>query len=266
MDNNGSKALIDLAWHPSFRVMCATHRLVYAAGEPGTGKSFFARHLAREVAGKEPEVLYGSPVTEITELFGRWILAGEETRFCDGHLPLALKEGRWLIVEEFSLIPMELRTSLMRLRGETRITNPLNGENLPVPDNFRMVALSNKESLACRRNSETLRALFSDFMILEVPPLGEKEVKLFLQFHYPQAHEDRVERVVQLWNRFRYVETDGDQGTPKGALSYRAASHLIALLEAGMDEDTAVRVALVNQYITDSDRHSAAQLKQSILD
>lgn len=257
---------VPLPWHDIARTMVRRHRLTYFAGSPGTGKSFFARRLAEELTDREPVVVYGSPVTDITEVFGRWILAADESRFIDGALPTALKTRSVLIIEEFSLIPLEVRLPLLALRtGETHIANPMNGETLAIPAELRLICVSNKESLACRRNGEALRALLSDFMILDVPLLADVIVRQFLAFHFPQAQAERLDRVVELWNQFRVVE-GREGGDDKIELTYRAASHLLTLLEAGLDEHQAVAVALVNQFVVDPDAHSAQQLKHSISD
>src|SRR5205823_14206864 len=132
----------------------------------------YSQHAATLHTGRPPQMLSGSPETEQSHLFGRWVLAGDETRFVDGPLPRALKTGSWLLIEEFSQIPLECRASLLPLRDQTQMTNPLNGEVLLIPSEFRLIATSNKESMSCRRNSGIARVLYDGFFILETPELG----------------------------------------------------------------------------------------------
>src|SRR5690606_30066684 len=121
-------------------------------GEPGVGKSFFTRHLARKLSGRDPVVIYGSPVTDVLQLFCHQTLTASETGYCDGPLPTALKQGRFLIIEEFALIPVEVRDELLALRsGETRILNKINKEWLEIPEGFRCICVSNPENIRCRR-------------------------------------------------------------------------------------------------------------------
>jgi MoxR-like ATPase len=262
---NGQPSIIELSWHADGRTMLAVGQppLVLLVGEPGSGKTTFAHHAAFQATGKSPIVLSGTPESEQSHLFGRWTLTGEETCFIDGPLPSALKEGRWLVIEEFSQIPIECRASLLPLRDQAEIANPLNGEVLPVPPEFRLIATSNSETLTCRKNSGIAKVLFDGFLVLEVPELDDIQVGRFLRHHHPKVSKRRVGRVLKLWNEYRGLNTKGSSG--KSHLSYRAAAHLMALLERGMTESRAVQIALVNKFLaTDSDLFEAAKLKNSI--
>ena len=257
--------ILPLPWHDSARTLLDVGNppLILLVGDPGTGKTTFARQVAVEKSGHLPLVISGSPEAEQSHLFGRWTLAGDETRFTDGPLPAALKSGRWLLVEEFSQIPIECRAALLPLRDQSEITNPLTGEVVPVPSSFRLIATSNSETLTCRKNAGIAQVLYDGFLILEVGELDEEQVRRFLAHHFPTAGAKRVARAVQMWSEYRSITAKGSSG--KTYLSYRAASHLMALIERGMSEVQACQVALVNKFLPgDGDLFSAAKLRNSI--
>ncbi|MEJ7595772.1 MAG: AAA family ATPase [Planctomycetaceae bacterium] len=257
--------IVKFRWHDEARVLLeiGTPPLVLLVGDPGVGKTTFARHVAADMTGQEPLVLSGSPEIEQSHLFGRWTLTGNETRFIDGPLPLALKSGRWLIAEEFSLIPLEVRALLLPLRDQAEITNPMTGDVLEIPAKFRLVCTSNSESLTCRKNAGISKVLYDGFYVLECGELSNAHVLELLQFHFPQCANERRNRVLELWNEYRDFSSKGSSG--KSHLSYRAADHLMRLLQAGLSEDRAVQIALVNKFLpSDADLFSAAQLKNSI--
>jgi nitric oxide reductase NorQ protein len=259
--------ILDLSWHADARMLLEIGKppLVLLVGEPGCGKTTFARAAAIHYTARPPKTLSGSPETEQSHLFGRWTLSGNETRFIDGPLPVALKDNSWLLIEEFSQIPIECRASLLPLRDQDEITNPLNGEVLSVPPEFRLIATSNSESLTCRKNTGIAKVLYDGFFALEIPELDDIQVARFLRHHFPKASKHLVERVLALWNEYRNLNSRGASG--KSLLSYRAAAHLMSLLERGMDEARAVQIALVNKFLAgDPDLFSAAKLKNSISD
>jgi len=254
--------LITLPWHaePRGLIEAGSPPLILLTGEPGTGKTTFAHHMAMTFTGQPAVVMSGSPEVEQGHIFGRMSLVGGETRFIDGPLPQALKTGRYLIIEEFSLIPIEVRSDLLPLRDQSQITNPLTGEVLPVPKEFRLIATSNSETLSCRKNAGVARVLFDGFWIYEVPDLDDIQVGRFLKHHYPNASKKRVARVLELWNEYRSLKQGETEG--KNSLSYRAAAQLMTLLERRMPETTAIRVALVNKFLaTDPDLFSVAKTR-----
>ena len=176
--------LMELPWHRTADQMLNLHRLVMLVGNPGVGKTTFAQDAARTATGRPAASLQGTPETELSHVFGFFSLKREETAFCDGPLPRALKSGCWLIVEEFNLIPLEVRAALLALRGQDEITNPFTGEVLPIPHDFRLVATSNPETLTCRRNSAIAGALLDDFLILDVPDLSPEMIEELLRHEH----------------------------------------------------------------------------------
>ena len=193
-------------------------------------------------------------------------MAGGDTPFADGVLTQALKADRWLVIEEFSQIPPEARSCLMELRDQPALSNRLNkGEVVPIPPGFRVIATSNSETLTCRKTAGVATVLYDGFQILEVPPLTDDQVRQLLRHHFPAAADARARRVVDLWHEYREFRDHGSSG--KAYLSFRAARQLMRLLEAGMPEERAVQIALVNKFLpADADLFAAAKLKVGLAD
>src|SRR5205823_1768500 len=109
---------------------------------------------------------------------------------------------------------------------------------LPIPPGFCLIATSNSETLTCRKNTGIARVLYDGFLILVVQELDDVQVARFLHHHFPHAGKDRVARVLKLWNDYRDLTSKGVSA--RSHLSYRAAAHLMSLLEQGLDEVRAV--------------------------
>lgn len=255
-----TKKIIQLAWHNKADTMLNVHRLVMLVGEPGIGKTLWAMNSARERTGHEAEMLQGTPETEMNHFWGVYALTDGNTQFCDGPLPRALKKNRYLVIEEFNLIPMESRASLLSLRGQSRITNPFTGEEIQIPEGFRLIATSNPESIKCRKNTKISQALLDDFLILEVENMENKDIQKMLREEFSDASPEVVKEVMGLWKQFSTV-TGGESGI---RLSYRAAQHLMKLMVAGLDKESAMKIALVNKFISDEDAFGAAKVAASI--
>ncbi len=259
-----SLQLVPMTWHRFVRRAALHNRLVAILGDPGTGKSHFAQHLVEELSGRPPVVMYGSPVLDAQEIWGRWVLVGSEMRFVNGKLVQAILENRWLIWEEFAQTPVAQRMALLGLRqGERSITNIMSGETLLIPDNWRCLICGNIETTRCRKG-EGMRALFSDMIVVHAA-FDQQLAAEILRSHAPAASSSLIARVVEMWLEYRRAdgrETAGD----KPELTIRAALHLLTLLMDGdLSESQCIELALVNAYLPlDEDKWTAQQLKLGI--
>lgn len=262
-----NNTLVPLDWHNDYALILDSHRMPLLVGPPGVGKTEVAHAEAWRRTHQAPEVVQGTPEVESSHFWGQTELRGDETIFADGPLPRALRHGRHLIVEEINLIPHEVRATFLGVRGRSDVRHPGTGEVLSIPDEFRLVATSNTESLQCRSNGMLAQAVLDDFIVLEVPPLTEQTAAKFLARDFPQATAELRTEAIELWDRFRDVAQEVDKSTDDGgkpALGYRSLKHYVNLVSAGMNSPRAARLAFINRYITDKELFEAAELREML--
>ena len=256
--------LVEMPWHRLVEVASANSRITAVLGGPGTGKSTFVEHLAQRITGRRPLVHYASPVDN-SNLWGRWVVQGDETRFIDGKIPTALKQNRWLCIEEFSLLPVEERMPLLA-REDGRHACDEHSEQRRIGDSAVVAddLGGNRGKYAVPTKCGGDDALLSDAVPVDVPSLDSSTIDRLLRCHFPTSDGAMIERVSSLYQTYRQVESDSESGN-QGELNFRAARQLMQLLLDGrLSEREAVRLTLVNQWILDSDQWSAQQLRLNI--
>jgi MoxR-like ATPase len=253
---------VRLPWHDTAEKAVKAHRMLLLVGPPGVGKTTFVTDLATRITGTAPEVVQATQNTQIEEHWSQLTLDGGRTVRIDGPIARAVKTGGFLLIEEINLLPRPELAGLLPLRGLSTIRNLTTGESMDVPESFRVIATSNPDNLRCAaRGAAALRALLDDFVIICINEQPADLVRQMLTSQFPGAPEDRVDEVMGEWERFRAVKPEDAESSPDDlSLSYRAASHALALLSAGLSLHAAVEIAYVNKYYPDRDRHQAAQV------
>lgn len=255
-------------WHEAAR--CAAdsrvHR-VFLVGQPGAGKSAWAEAYSLERTGKAPIVIDGNPETTRDEFWGeKELRGGDSVVRCRG-VAHAIREERVLVIEDLNAIPIDIRAYLLPLSDKRWVVNPVDGEWLRIPADFTIIATGNRESMACRRNSSIALAVRDRFVALEVPDVREDELGSILRTCRPHSRSAIIARSVDLWSDFAnvsdFASSDEDKWT---SLGVRSAMQYIDLVEAGLDDPTACRMAIVNKWMVDRDLHAAAKLRDDLRD
>jgi MoxR-like ATPase len=118
-------------------------RNIFLAGESGTGKSEMVQKLADFYGQVLIRINFHQGVTE-SSLIGKYVVKNNETLFAYGLVPLAMKRGYWLLLDEIDYAEPE-HTSVLQavLEGKSLVITSNEGEIINPHSSFRVFATGN---------------------------------------------------------------------------------------------------------------------------
>ncbi|HRE54050.1 MAG TPA: CbbQ/NirQ/NorQ/GpvN family protein [Candidatus Competibacter sp.] len=219
-------------------------------GPTGCGKTRFVAHMAARL-DLPLHTLACHDDLSAADLVGRHLLQGGATVWCDGPLTRAVREGGICYLDEVVEARKDTTVVLHPLADDRRVL-PIErtGEVLHAPPSFMLVVSYNpgyQNLLKTLKPSTRQRfiALRFDF------PTPERERAIVIGETGCDAAT--VARLVQLAGAFRALKEHDLDEVPSTRLLVYAAQ----LIEGGMDNITACRVALV-EALTDDEATAAA--------
>lgn len=243
----------DLPWYRETGNECAVfeaahkHKLpLLLKGPTGCGKTRFVAHMAARLGRPLFTVSCHDDLTA-SDLTGRYLLSGGETRWVDGPLTRAVREGGICYLDEVVEARKDVTVVLHPLTDDRRIL-PLErtGEELAAPPEFMLVVSYNpgyQHILKSLKPSTRQRfaALAFDF------PPPETEIEIV-------ATESGLSRnlCAGLVNLARQIRELKGQDLEEG-VSTRLLVYCASLVAGGMKMETAARCTLVEPLSDDED-------------
>lgn len=173
-------------------------------GSSGAGKTTLVLELARELGMDSSLVtLHLNEQTDAKMIIGLYTTGTKPGSFewRPGILTTAVKEGRWVLIEDLDRAPTEVMSMLLPLieRGELLIPN--RGERIQAPSSFRILAtVRTSRGMDGQENIPTLLGL-RFWHMLPVQNMVQHELQVVMQEKYPLLHKFVVDPVLKVFER-----------------------------------------------------------------
>ncbi len=213
-------------------------------GPTGCGKTRFIEHMAARLGRPLYTVACHDDLTA-ADLVGRHLIGDGETRWCDGPLTRAVREGAICYLDEVVEARKDTTVILHPLTDDRRIL-PIErtGETLHAPDTFMLVVSYNpgyQHLLKGMKPSTRQRFVAVSFDY----PAPELESRIVEQ--ESGLEKTKVERLIALAKALRALDGyDLDEGVSTRLLVYAAT-----LMHSGMAPRDACRAAIIEPLTDD---------------
>ncbi|PSN73965.1 midasin [Corynespora cassiicola Philippines] len=204
-------------------------RPLLLTGLPGSGKTLLIRHFAWQLNKLSSMVtLHLNEQSDAKLLVGMYATGAKPGTFSwrPGVLTTAVKEGRWIFIEDLDRAPNEVISTLLPLieRGELLI--PSRGETIRAARGFRIIATMRStlnpkgQEIIPRQNMIGHR--FWNSITVHMPKLEEFESIIFAKYPALQKHLSGITRVYsRLLALFSDAKFASENGTSLRALTPR---------------------------------------------
>lgn len=204
------------------------NRKVFLTGEAGVGKSELIQKLADYYGQKLIRVNFSSGVTEGT-LIGKYTVRAGETVFAYGFLPMAMKKGYWVLLDEIDYAQPEYLAIMQAvLEGKPLVITNNEGEIVEPHPNFRLFATGNTKGRGDLSDSYTgtnfLNMAFLDRWTIFEMTYTNKEQEIIFKISKDKELSEKIKKVFEL---FRTAQKEGTIVN-----SVFSTRRMIALVEA----------------------------------
>jgi len=226
-------------------------------GDQGIGKTTLGRAVGTKLGWKFRKIS-GGLMKKFAYMLGRNMpIVGNSGslafKWVDSPLVKAIREALanqqdtfLVMIDEYSRMDEDARDALLDvIEGDVRLLSLPTGEELPVPTNIHFMAASNEGGAFTVKKEDA--AAKDRWVIIKVEHMPQPEELSHCLGKFPNCNKADLDRALTIINRLRFLRHDLKLRLSK-TISTRAAQNVAMFLSSGLDLETALTIAVTNQY------------------
>lgn len=184
----------------------------FLVGPKGTGKTSLVAQIAARI-GMPLIIVNINPQMMISDLVGQVQIAGGETVWLDGLVTLAMRNGYWLLLDEFDFISPDISSQffpIMEKPPRLTLKEKPGGEVVEVAPTFRIFATGNAlgedkdgEYVGTQMMNAALKDRFSAGQIVEISPMTSKQEREVILKRMPGVPLNVVKNIMRAADKVR---------------------------------------------------------------
>lgn len=180
-------------------------RPVMLHGPPGSGKTFLINQMAKHMNCSDSIVkIHLGEQTDAKLLLGTYT-SGEKPgsfQWRSGVLTTAVKEGKWVLVEDIDKAPTEVLSILLVLLEKRELNIPSRGEIIKAHSGFQLISTITTSSEQNSRLPDLIGMRL--WQLIEVPQLVESDLRAILTAKFPLL-EKFIFKFITVYNKMLQI-------------------------------------------------------------
>ena len=231
-------------------LLCGEHLLL--VGPKATGKNVLAEDLAAAFGRPSWNIsLYIN--TDAPALIGTDTLRDGQVVFREGPVSRCARMGGFGVLDEINMAKSEALSVLHATLDFRRIIDVPGHDLIRLDPAARFIATMNYGYTGTRELNE---ALASRFVVLNMPPIGDEDLRKLLRRTFPRLKPVYAEQFAALFTDLQRKCDSGEISTK--SLDLRGLMAAIRLVEAGLPADQALELGITNKTFAELERQMVA--------